>query len=133
MAWKKFSDGVKSYHDFEVYSFKIKEVMFDKPIYLGFTFLELPNLYMYEIFYDILQTFSDSSLEENVLIRYMGCDSFIFSRKTNDFIRDLKNLQVGKGFIVFSKTAGCHPLYCNENTDVIGKTKIETPGTIKID
>ena len=33
-------DSVKTYDNFHVYYFKNKEVMFDKPIYLGFTLLE---------------------------------------------------------------------------------------------
>ena len=41
-------DGVKSYDDFDVYNSKNKEVMFHKPIYLGFTFWEWSKLFMYE-------------------------------------------------------------------------------------
>ena len=38
----------KSYENYDSFTFKQNEVMFDKPIYLGFTVLELSKLLMYE-------------------------------------------------------------------------------------
>ena len=40
---------------FRIITFKQNEVLMDKPIYLGFTALELSKLLMYETFYDKLQ------------------------------------------------------------------------------
>ena len=47
----------KPYENCDGYTFKQNEVLMDKPIYLGFTVLELSNLFMYETYYDILQLY----------------------------------------------------------------------------
>ena len=45
----------KSYDNCDSYTFKQNEVLMDKPIFLGFTVLELTKLLMYETYYDKLQ------------------------------------------------------------------------------
>ena len=45
----------KSYENCDSYTFKQNEVLMDKPIYLGFSVLELSKLIMYETYYDKLQ------------------------------------------------------------------------------
>ena len=45
----------KSYEKFDSYTFKQNEVFTDKPLYLGFSVLELSKLLMYETYYDQLQ------------------------------------------------------------------------------
>ena len=40
----------KSYENCDIYTFKQNEVLMDKPIYLGFTVLELSKLLMYETY-----------------------------------------------------------------------------------
>ena len=45
----------KSYENCDSSTFKQNEVLMDKPIYLGFTVLELSILLMYETYYDKLQ------------------------------------------------------------------------------
>ena len=45
----------KSYENCDSYTFKQNEVLMDRPIYLGFTVLELSKLLMYETYYDKLQ------------------------------------------------------------------------------
>ena len=59
----------------------------DKPIYLGFSVLELSNFLMYDTFYEKLQPYF--GLEHLQLI-YMDTDSFVLGVKTKDFIRDIK-------------------------------------------
>ena len=44
----------KSYENCDSYTFKKNEVLMDKPIYLGFSVLELSKLLMYETYYDKL-------------------------------------------------------------------------------
>ena len=63
----------------------------DKPIYLGFTVLELSKLLMYEIYYDKLQPYFG---QENIHLFYMDSDSFVLSVNTKDIIKDLKNLKI---------------------------------------
>ena len=45
----------KSYENFDSYTFEQNEVLMDKPIYLGFTVLEMRKLLMYGTYYDTLQ------------------------------------------------------------------------------
>ena len=47
----------KSYENCYIYTFKQNEVLMDKPIYLGFSVLELSKLLMYETYYDKLQPY----------------------------------------------------------------------------
>ena len=47
----------KSYENCDSYTFKQNEVLMDKPIYLGFSVIELSKLLMYETYYDKLQPY----------------------------------------------------------------------------
>ena len=47
----------KSYENCDSYAFKQKEVLLEKPIYLGFSVLELSKFLMYETYYDKLQPY----------------------------------------------------------------------------
>ena len=53
----------KSYENCDSFTFKQNEVLMDKPIYLGFSVLELSKLYMYETYHDKLQPYFG---EENI-------------------------------------------------------------------
>ena len=99
----------------------------DKPIYLGFTVLELSKLLMYETYYDKLQPYFG---QENIQLLYMDTDCFVLSVNTKDIIKDLRNLEYIFDFSNLDKT---HELYSNKNNKVIGKFKIETPKNIWID
>ena len=117
----------KSYENCDSYTFKQNEVLMDKPIYLGFTVLELSKLLMYETYYDKLQPYFG---QENLQLHYMDTDSFVLSVNTKDIIKDLRNLEYIFDFSNLDKT---HELYSNKNKKVIGKFKIETPKNIWID
>ena len=58
----------KSYENCDSYTFKQNEVLMDKPIYLGFSVLELSKLLMYETYYDKLQP---DFGEKNIQSHYM--------------------------------------------------------------
>ena len=62
----------------------------DKPIYLGFSVLELNKLLMYETYYDKLQPYLG---QENIQLHYMDTDSFVLSVNTKDIIKKLKNIE----------------------------------------
>ena len=47
----------KTHENCDSYTFKQNEVLMDKPIYLGFSVLELSKLFMYETYYDKLQPY----------------------------------------------------------------------------
>ena len=117
----------KSYENCDSYTIKQNEVLMDKPIYLGFTVLELSKLLMYETYFDILQPFFG---QENIQLHYMDCDSFVLSIETQNIINDLKNLE---DLFDFSNLDKNHELFSNKNKKVVGKFKIETPKNIWID
>ena len=98
----------------------------DKPIYLGFAILELSKLHMYEAYYDILQPYFK---QENLQLHYMDCDSFVLSIKSENIIKDLKNLE---DIFDFSNIYENHELYSEKNRKVLGKFKIITPKNIYI-
>ena len=117
----------KSYDNCDSYTFKQNEFLMDKPIYLGFTVLELSKLHMYETYYDILQPYFG---QENIQLHYIDTDAFVLSLETQNIIEDLKNLE---DIFDFSNLDKNHELFSNKNKKVIGKFKIETPKNIFID
>ena len=117
----------KSYENCDSYTFKQNEVLMDKPIYLGFTVLELSKLHMYETYYDKLQPYFG---QENIQLHYMDCDSFVLSIETQNINNDLENLE---NLFDFSNLNKNHELFSNKNKKVVGKFKIETPENIWID
>ena len=117
----------KSYENCDSYTFKQNEVLMDKPIYLGFTVLELSKLLMYETYYDKLQPYFG---QENIKLHYIDCDSFVLSIETENIINDLKNLE---DLFDFSNLDKNHELFSNKNKKVVGKFKIETAENIWID
>ena len=117
----------KSYENCDSYTLKQNEFLMDKPIYLGFSVLELSKLLMYEAYYDKLQPYFG---QENIQLHYMDTDSFVLNVSTKDIIKDLKNLE---DIFDFSNLDKNHELFSNKNEKVIGKFKIETPKNIWID
>ena len=116
-----------SYENCDSYTHKQNEVLMDKPIYIGFTVLELSKSLMYETYYDKLQPFFG---QENFHLHYMVTDSFVLSVDTKVVIKDIKNIEDIFDFSNLDKT---HELFSNKNEKVIGKFKIETPKNIWID
>ena len=117
----------KSYENCDSYTFKQNEVLLDKPIYLGFTVLELSKLLMYERYYGKLQPYFGQ--EKNQLL-YMDTDSFALSVNAKDIINDLQKLE---DIFDFSNLDENHEQFSNRNKKVIGKFKIETPKDIWTD
>ena len=116
-----------SYENCDSCTFKQNEVLLDKPIYLGFSVLELNKLLMYETYYEKLQPYFK---HENVQLHNMDTDSFVLSVNTNDIIKALKNLEDKFDFSNLDKK---HQLFSNKNKKIIGKYKIQTPKNIWID
>ena len=99
----------------------------DKLFYVGFSILELSKLHMHETYYDKLKPYFGL---ENLQLHYIETDGLILSIKTQNNIKDLKNLE---DFFDFSNLDENHELYGNKNKKLIGKFKIETPKNIWID
>ena len=62
----------------------------DKPLYVGFTILDLSKLHMYETYYDTLQPFFG---QEKLLLHYIDTDGMILSMRTQNIIKHLKNFE----------------------------------------
>ena len=123
-----FKGIVDHYSKFSVYKFDKEKTLFDKPIYLGFTVLELSKLLMYEFYYNILQPYWQNKIQ----LHYMDTDSFILSFDTNH--QELINfLQENKDEFDFSELDNTHELYNPINKKVIGKMKIETSPVLVLD
>ena len=122
-----FSGIHKSYENCDGYTLKQNEVLMDKPIYLGFTVLELSKLHMYETYYDKLQPLFG---QENIQLHYIDTEGMILSMNTKDFIKDLKNLE---DIFDFSDLDKNHELNSNKNEKVFGFFKIKTPKNTWID
>ena len=99
----------------------------DKAIYVGFAILELSKLHIFETYYDTLQPYFG---QENLQLHYIDTDGMILTMRTENIIKDLKNLE---DIFDFSNLDKNHELYSNKNKKVIGKFKIETHKSIWID
>ena len=78
----------KSHENFDSYTFKQNEVLMDKPIYLGFSELELSKLLMYETYNDKSQPYIR---QESLTLHFMDCDGFVLSIETQNEFNDLKS------------------------------------------
>ena len=123
-----FKGIVDHYSKFSVYKFDKEKTVFDKPIILGFTVLELSKLLMYEFYFNKLQLYWKQSIQ----LHYMDTDSFILSFDTNH--QELINfLQENKDEFDFSELHKSHELYDPIYKKVIGKMKIETSPVLVLD
>ena len=64
---------------------KKTKVKMNKPVYLGFSILEISKTLMYEFWYDYMEP----KYCDNVKLCYMDTDSFIMHIKTEDFYNDI--------------------------------------------
>ena len=123
-----FDDRIAEYEKFILYSFNKESIKFTKPIYVGFSVLELSKVLMYEWYYDKMQPYLG---EDNLEIQYLGTDSFIFSFKPiKSLIEDLKHF---KEDFDFSDLDTSHELFSKDNKRVIGKMKLETLPELDLD
>ena len=129
----------KSYENYDCITFKLDEIPMDKPVYLGFSVLELSKLLMYETYYDKLQPYfgqeniqiqSNTNLNIQIQIIYVDTDAFVLGMNTKDIIKDSENLEE---MFDFSNLDEKHELFSFKNKTIIGKFKNETPKNFWID
>ena len=123
-----FKGIMDHYSKFSVYKFDKEKVIFDKPIYLGISVLELSKLIMYEFYYFTLEPHRQNKVQ----LHYMDTDSFVLSFDTQleNLIEFLKQ---NKDEFDFSELDPSHELYDRINKKVIGKMKIETSPVLVLD
>ena len=85
----------------------------DKAIFVDFAILELSKVHMYEIYYDKLQPYFG---REKLQIHYVDTDGMILSMKTQNFIKNLPNLE---DIFDFSNRDENHELDSNENKKLV--------------
>ena len=96
---------------------KIQTVTLDKPLYTGFSVLDLSKLLMYDWHYNhMMKKYTD------IKLLFTDTDSLCYEIKTNDIYADMEQ---DKQLYDFSEYPFEHPLYSTENKKVIGKMKDE--------
>ena len=97
-------------------------VKLDKPIYTGFTVLELSKLHMYDYHYNHMMP---KYGPEKAKLLFTDTDSLMYEIKTEDLYQEMESdLQL----LDTSNYSKEHPLYSTTNKKVIGKFKDETGG-----
>ena len=96
----------------------------NKPIYLGFSILEISKTLMYGFWYDYIKP----KYQNNAELCYMDTDSFIISIKAEDFYEDIAN-DVEKTFDTSNYEVNT-PLPEGKNKKVFGLMKYELGGKI---
>ena len=84
-------DKIAEYEEISLYSFDMESIKFTKPIYVGFSVLELSKLLLYEWYCDKMQPYFG---KDNLKLHYLDTDSVIFSFKPiKSLIEDLKDFK----------------------------------------
>ena len=97
------------------------KIVLDKPIYLGFTILDISKTVMYDFFYKFIKNKYPGTKS---VLHYMDTDSFICSIKTKDIYRDLYS---NKDLFDLSEIENEKIIQYKDtsNKKVIGKMKME--------
>jgi hypothetical protein len=99
-----------------------KTVSLDKPIYCGFSILDMSKTYMYELHYGYM---IPKYGHEKVKVVMTDTDSFICEIGTDDINKDMAE---DADRFDFSNYPIDHALYSDKNKKVLGKMKDETAG-----
>ena len=97
-----------------------KKVKLDKPIYAGFTILDLSKLHMYDFHYNIMKP----KYGNNVELLMTDTDSFVYKIKTDDFYKEMFDM---KQYFDLSEYDKSYQYFDDSNKKVLGKFKDETP------
>lgn len=100
-----------------------KSICFNKPIYVGFTVLELSKTLMYSFHYDVMKR----KYQNNIALLYTDTDSLFYEIKTNDFYHDMLSEELIDYFDT-SDYPKDHFCYSLKNKKVLGKFKDECSG-----
>ena len=111
----KFSDELSA-----IYVNKTKLTL-NKPIYVGFSVLDLSKHHMYDWYYNTLK----KKYGENCTLLYTDTDSLLVDIKTKDVYSDMTEM---KDEYDFSDNPRDSPLYDDTNKKVLGKFKDECAG-----
>ena len=98
---------------------KKSSVKLDKPIYIGFSILDLTKYHMYLLHYKLFKKY----YQQNIELIYTDTDSYVYHIKTENIYDELKN--VFEKVMDFSNFSKDHELYDNKNNKALGFLKSE--------
>ena len=100
---------------------KVQTLTLNRPIYVGFTVLELSRLHMYNLHYNHMKT--KYPLADQLRLLFTGTDSLAYAVQTNDIYEDMADDAATK--YDFSEYPLDHPLYDTSNRKALGFFKDE--------
>jgi len=100
-----------------IHSYK-KQILFNKPMYVGFSVLEYAKYLMYDFHYNIVKPY----FKDNVRLLYTDTDSFIYEFR-NQSVEEF--MLSHADYFDTSDYPKDHPCYSADNKKVIGKFKDE--------
>ena len=95
----------------------------DKPLYVGFTVLDLSKLMMYKFHYDEMLPLYGN----NIQLLLTDTDSLLYEIRTDDVYKDMKE---NSDLYDFSEYPHDHPNFSLKNKKIVGRMKDEARGMI---
>ncbi len=123
VRWPQFYSATKISDSLLIVESKKRKVFLNKPIYVGFSILEISKTLMYDFHYNYMKKkFTD------IKLCFTDTDSFLYAiNGETDLYEKLKE---DEELFDFSNYAPDHPCFSNRNKKVIGKMKDELGGKI---
>ncbi|XP_059221314.1 uncharacterized protein LOC131995971 isoform X1 [Stomoxys calcitrans] len=125
IAKPNFHSSLKISNDMVVIQMKKSHVEYNKPIYIGFTVLELSKWKMYDFHYNYMKI----KFNQSTTLNYMDTDSFIYDIKTKNFYDDIRS-DITKYFDTSAYPINNIYNFPLENKKVLGMMKDECGGKI---
>lgn len=123
--FKKNQRNIKNFHiindDLVLLELNKEKVVFNKPIYIGFTILELSKLHMYKLHYKMMK----EKYGNNSTLMYMDTDSLVYEIVTNDVYEDFANDKDFSSMFDMSVYPKCFKCYNGDNKGKLGTLKDE--------
>ena len=113
------SCNVMTENDLFVLDFAYKEVILDKPLYLGYCILELSKFHFYKLHYKVMKPL----FKESLSLLYYDTDSMMYKINDSNVIAKLKTIR--EEYLDTSNLALSHPLYSPSNRMKPGLLKME--------
>ncbi|KAL4135021.1 hypothetical protein QTP88_006689 [Uroleucon formosanum] len=110
-------------------SLENKIIEFSKPIYIGFSVLDISKTLMYDYHYNVMK----KHYGDNIKLMYTDTDSLVYHINTKDFYRDLT---INPNLLDRMDTSDLpknHPCYIAERKKIPGLFSDETKGAIMTD
>ena len=101
-------------------------IKLDRPIYVGFSILELSKLHMYNFHYNVVKK---NWPGDKSTLCLTDTDSFLYHFKVNDIHQEIKDKGLADNFD-FSNYPKTHDLYSLQNEGKLGKFKDECSGEV---